>query len=110
MSFPTILTSETDVNFNGSNWILTGFTPSAASGGYSPVPFGYSPPTLLLGIALTDMLIPLSGRICIYENSHILLQNDIKQQIELKSNIFSLPYDSTGQKPILKEPSKVILL
>jgi hypothetical protein len=98
MSFPTLLTSESDVILNGTNWIINGFTTAGT----------HSPHTLLIAIAITDMVLPHSGRMCIYEKSHIQLQNEVKQQIERKCNAFSLPYASPG-KPTLTDPNKVLI-
>ena len=98
LAFPTLVATDANVHLSGCNWMMDGFT---ATGGHSPY-------TLLVGVALSDMVCSYTGRLCIYDNSHITLQEIFRQQVSTKSSVFSSIYASPD-KPHLTEPTKVCM-
>lgn len=96
MAFPTLVASDTNVNLSGSNWVVDGFS---SNGDYSPC-------TLLVGVALTDMVCSYTGRLCVYDNSHVTLQEALRRQVHTKSSAFSSAH-SNPEKTHLSDPTKV---
>ena len=64
----------------------------------------YAPFTLLVGVALTDQPAPLHGNLCVFENSHYTLQDDIRTIARSTP-----PYDMSYARRDLGEPVQLQL-
>lgn len=83
----------------GNKWVIEGFD---GTGEHSPF-------NLLIGIALTDMMMPDMGNFCVHEMSHLMLMDDFKHQVQMCSTLFSENPD-VYNKPDLGMPPKQLLL
>jgi hypothetical protein len=63
----------------GDQWTIEGFTSSGA----------HSPYSVLVGVALTDILQPNCGNFCVHPDSHVLLLDKYAEQVKIRFLLFS---------------------
>lgn len=85
-------------SYDGRGWAIEGFS---ARGDYHPY-------TLLAGVALSDMSVPDRGSLRAFPNSHILLQDEVREQIRQCSAAFSSP-EELPSKPFLSDSQEVLM-
>ncbi|CAM9372159.1 unnamed protein product, partial [Ectocarpus fasciculatus] len=96
--FPVVSESQPGPPLGGVQWHTDGMD----KGDYAPF-------TILIGVALSDQMLPYSGNLCVFPGSHYSLQDFVRQFVAR-----SQPSDDTRDptmllnRPVLEEPVQIL--